>query len=526
MNKINWKTALFFGVIVLAVFLRVYNFNDWNLAKGDQVRDAMVALRAQEGGVEELPLLGPRAGGTQLHLGPVYYYFLYGSSVVVGNVELPATAYPNLIFSLFSIAIFYFFAREYFNKNWTMVLTGMFALSYLGIEHARFAWNPNSTLFFALLFCFALLKIFKSGKEKNLRWAALAGLAYAIGSQMHFTFFITFPVITVLFLAFNYKKILQSISWKQVAVFFGIIIFFYIPVIISDVLNNGENFRRFFSSIGSKSSDHSFWENLQKDFYYFGKYFFRIMTGYFGSNEILHYVGSLFAVLGAGFSVWMFQVEKDENKRNFISLILIVFSVFFLVYIPLAYSIDKPRFYLSFFFVPYIFAGVIARFVIEKYKQRWLNFLFLALATIVVGANVFAVSAWFAELRDSLKNPLNPKDTIILKTKKDAAWWLWEHFENASQKIKSDCPKKNVYYAFSKKIVEFEDTFDYAITYNDKSVITHSFKLGADIPQDSTGCYYYIFRTGDEVPEKLQEDFSISDDLSIGSMGILSLKKR
>ena len=523
-GKINWKVALFWAIILLAVFLRVYNFNDWLLAKGDQVRDGIKVSRAFEGGVGDLPLLGPRAGGTKLHLGPAYYYLLYGSSIISGNVALPTTAYPNLIFSLLSIWIFYFFSKEYFSKDWTMVLTGMFSLSYLAIEHARFPWNPNSTIFFSLLFVFALLKIFKLGKEKNIWWAALAGFAYAIGSQLHFTFFVAFPVITIVFLAFNYKKITRFISWKQAGLFFLVIIFFYIPVIVSDILNNGENFRLFFSSISSKSSEHSFFKNLQKDFYYFGKYTFRIITGYFGPNKLLHYAGSLLAVLGLGALIASLRKESDVNKRNFLLLNLILFITFFLVYIPLAYSIDKPRFYLPIFFVLFIFLGLIAQIIVGKAKSHIAKFSLLFLAAVILSSNVFFVAIWFRELGNSTREAVNPKDTIILKTKKDSAWILWEQFVFSADKLKRDCPQGNIYLSFSKKVAEFEDTFDYALTYTDKNLKLHAFKISENLSFDSTACYYYIFRNGDEMPKDLNKYSNQKEDFSIGSLGILKIE--
>ncbi|TSD01468.1 MAG: Uncharacterized protein Athens071425_411 [Parcubacteria group bacterium Athens0714_25] len=406
-----------------------------------------------------------------------------------------------------------------------MVLTGIFSLSYLAIEHARFPWNPNSTIFFSLLFAFALLKVFKSGKEKNIWWAALAGFAYAIGSQLHFTFFVAFPIITVIFLTFNYKRISRSISWKQAGLFFLVIIFFYIPVIVSDVLNNGENLRLFFSSISSKSSDHSFFKNLQKDFYYFGKYIFRIITGYFGPNKVLHYAGSFLAVLGLGVLVALLKKESDENKMSFLLLNLILFFTFFLVYIPLAYSIDKPRFYLPIFFVPIVFLGLIAGIIVKKTRGNIIaKISLLLLAVALISSNIFFVSAWFSELGKSTRKSVNPKDTLILKTKKDSAWILWEQLTSSANKIKRDCPQKNIYLSFSKKVAEFEDTLDYALTYNDKNLKLHLFKLGSNAPFDSSACYYYIFRNGDEAPKDLNAYFNQKEDFSMGSLGILKIE--
>ena len=70
------QTVIILALILLgAIFVRTYNFSDWLYFKSDQVRDAKLSYEAFYGGPGELPLLGPRAAGTFLRLGPIFYYF-------------------------------------------------------------------------------------------------------------------------------------------------------------------------------------------------------------------------------------------------------------------------------------------------------------------------------------------------------------------------------------------------------------------------------------------------------------------
>ena len=74
------RQLVWFGlalIIALGFFLRSYHFTDWLHFELDQARDARVVDAALEGGPGELPLLGPKAGGTFLRLGPAFYYLQY-----------------------------------------------------------------------------------------------------------------------------------------------------------------------------------------------------------------------------------------------------------------------------------------------------------------------------------------------------------------------------------------------------------------------------------------------------------------
>ena len=78
--KKNWKMIAFAAVILAAIFLRAWHFHDWLFFKMDQARDALLIKQVLENGPGWLPLLGPKAGGTHLNLGPAFYYFQYISA--------------------------------------------------------------------------------------------------------------------------------------------------------------------------------------------------------------------------------------------------------------------------------------------------------------------------------------------------------------------------------------------------------------------------------------------------------------
>ena len=75
----------FLAVLFLGAFLRFYHFADWLHFELDQSRDAKVIDLAIKEGPGALPLLGPKAAGSFLRLGPAFYYFKYLSALAFGN---------------------------------------------------------------------------------------------------------------------------------------------------------------------------------------------------------------------------------------------------------------------------------------------------------------------------------------------------------------------------------------------------------------------------------------------------------
>ncbi|MDR3558972.1 MAG: hypothetical protein P4L62_01415 [Candidatus Pacebacteria bacterium] len=109
------RSALILTVIVLVgVFLRAYNFHAWLDFENDQVRDANL-VRSVLQGKALWPLLGPDMTGSGrshnsglFYVGPAYYYFEIISAKIFG-ASPAAEAYPNLLFAILSIPLFYLF---------------------------------------------------------------------------------------------------------------------------------------------------------------------------------------------------------------------------------------------------------------------------------------------------------------------------------------------------------------------------------------------------------------------------------
>src|SRR4030042_4003685 len=114
--KKNKREIITIAIILgLGIFLRTYHFSDWLRFNADQSRDAALIKNIVEGKVNT-PLLGPKAGGTEFRLGPAFYYFQFASAKVFGE-EPEKLAYPDLLFSILSILLFFLLARIFFGSK-------------------------------------------------------------------------------------------------------------------------------------------------------------------------------------------------------------------------------------------------------------------------------------------------------------------------------------------------------------------------------------------------------------------------
>lgn len=539
--KKNWKIIVFSAVILLAVFLRVFHFHDWLFFKMDQARDALLAKQALENGPGWLPLLGPKAGGTHLNLGPAFYYFQHLATFLFQSARPSVLAYPDLLFSILSIPLFYFFLKKYFSRDWSLVLSALYAVCFLGIEYSRFAWNPNSLVFFNLLYFYSLLNIFDSPRttennqsllNKNitsskesvvrgkrvkyrLRWIIAAALSFAVSTQLHFLSFATLPVITIIFVLFNRKEIKKYLGWKSALIFIAIILFVYLPVFLNEIITHGKNTSAFIAAVKSKPSHHSLWKNILRDFRYFGQNWFLILTGWISKKgsirpAIIAWLGVLLPGLFLG--IKFFRGEKDSLKKKFILISILWLAAYFLIYIPVAYQI-RPRFFLPLLALPFIFIGYLAKYFWEKNSKIWKAGAIAALAIILIG-NLYGTYLWFKEIKSAQKRGVYPKRTIILKARDGIVLW---HLERAAEYIKKDCRLPVVYYAASAE-------YKYPIRYllNLRNITGVSLK---NFNPSQNGCFYAFVLTRSQkgVDSGIKEKFEVFGQEKIGALSLYKL---
>lgn len=515
-----WILAL---ILLVGIFFRTYHFHDWLSFKGDGFRDAIMVSNSYRVGVESLPLLGPRAAGTMLRLGPIFYYFQYTAVSLSDSMSAPVLAYPDVFFSILAIPVFYFFSRRYFSIPWSLAMAGMLATSFLAIEYGRFAWNPNSTIFFVLAFSFSVLKCYDAypdGSRKRYLFALLAGLFFGIATQLHFSSFLGLPIVIVLFLLWNWRNTKKVISLKVVACFLASVLFIYTPVLMSEYFKQGENSRRFISALESKPSLHSPIENITRVVRVFANQNIRITLGIVEPGKKMLLFSALFLALGFLANLSLVRGEQNESRRHFLQWTILLMIVYFTLYIPLAFTIDRPRFFLPFMMVPYLYCGYIILALEKRFgRRRSLQTLAILGASVVILSNTHSVSKWFTELR--LSEEKTDMTRITERNIKGSSFWLlWTHFERSADMMTASCEgDKPIFFFPSKRITEYGHSIEYALLLqNPNRPIILERKYD---PVVLDGCFFYISLLKDEVIPDLILKERMDEPVNLGGIWVM-----
>jgi hypothetical protein len=458
LSKKYTVAGIILAIMIGAFFVRFYHFHDWLYFKMDQSRDAFLIGNAIKNGPGNLPLLGARAGATEvsrgfLRLGPAFYYFQYLSGVFFSSTKPDVFAYPDLFFSILTIPLLYAFSRLYFNRRISILIAAMYAFSFIIIQYSRFAWNCNSLQFFAILSFYGLLRFLGSEKlRERLKWLSIWTLGLAIGSQLHFFgFFGLVGISGMMILAdlevWKVKNIPTLISNKKnisnflkyLAVTIGIFAIIYLPVIISDVMKHGENSLNFIEALHTKPSPQSIGQKFVKNITEETRYYTLITTSYvYGANDRTNALASCLvaAMMLLGIGIIIKKIKKKDLKktqRNFLLLVLVWTGVFFTLSIPVAFQL-RPRFFILVFALPFILLGIIFDFFEKSsYTKKYFAHVSVILSFVILLSNGLGTSAWFSEQkRAEQKNTpiersliLKAKDGVMLGQLERAARWIY-----------------------------------------------------------------------------------------------------
>jgi 4-amino-4-deoxy-L-arabinose transferase-like glycosyltransferase len=380
-------------IILLGAFLRTWHFSDWLHFELDQSRDAKIIDLAIKEGASNLPLLGPKAGGTFLRLGPIFYYFNYLSALVFGDTPFGIAAIMAL-FGIAAIPLFYLFSKRYFSKRDSLLLTLLFSVSGFLVMYSRFSWNPNSLPFWGLLTFYALLRATSEEEKKPGWWFVAFACALAIATQMHFLALVIFSAISALFLL--YKR--PRIKLKFWAVAVVLVLFLYSPAIANDVMTGGDNIKQILKVAEGKSAKNprNIADKSLKNYIEHSLGYFLVLSGREeaelpkftiarakqemkcdeGCKANVGWGIAGFLLLTSGL-IFLFRSaflsEKNKAKKDFLILVILWFSSTFIVLTPLAFDI-APRFFLLIAPLPFVLLGLVSLAISERFTKisKWI----------------------------------------------------------------------------------------------------------------------------------------------------------
>ncbi|MEI6650081.1 MAG: glycosyltransferase family 39 protein [Candidatus Moraniibacteriota bacterium] len=419
LGRISVGMSLLMLIIALGAFLRFSHFPDWLHFELDQARDARVVDDALFGGPGDLTLLGMKAGGTSLRLGPGFYYLQYLSGLLFGPTPVGMATFMPIL-SVLSIPLFFLFARRYFSERLSLGLTLLFSVSAFLTMYGRFAWNPNPIPFFALLGFYALLRSVEPEARHAGRWFVLAAFAIGFSTHLHFLAFLTLPVVTAAFLLIRRPRF----PWKVWTVALAAGLFFYVPVVLNEIDTGGANSKAFIAAVTNKSSQgqHSLAGKLVKDTTEHALGYMVVASGYEGggfysfgntSSQDGSFVtcnsacmrGLKYGILALVIFVsslvslgYLIRNEKNRRKSDVLLLSILWFLVPFFVFLPLAYGF-APRFFLVTAPIPFLLLGFLSEAAgkLLPWKRFVILMTAVAIATLAC-SNLYRLTKRFEQL--------------------------------------------------------------------------------------------------------------------------------
>lgn len=535
-DKKTLVLAAFLIILTIGAFFRSYHFSDWMHFELDQSRDANFVSAGVKEGIANLPTLGPKAGGTYLRLGPIFYYFEYVSALVFGNTP-SGHAMAVLLLSVASLPLFYIFSRRYFSRLISVLLLAVYAFSLFLILYSRFSWNPNTLPFFMLLSFYAILRATDREEQRKEWWLVVVFLAVTISTQLHFLALMLVPSVCF----FYYLLRRTRIKWWGWAVGAFVALLFYVPVIITDWRTDGENFKELQKTLFSKSSDteHTLPAKVVRTARNLSLGYYLVITGDETAElpEIIvlsrkaladscdgncrsHLAQGLAAVLffSAGSILVLRSLfgEKDEKRKSFAQLMAIWLAISSSLFVPLAFSMF-PRFFLLIAPLAIVMLGII----LEKiYKNGGYKRAIIAATIIitVIAINLAGILRRFDELERAKNETFYIRQDRILR---ELVRVTLEQQNAAAEIIKKsyDTNKHPVY-------LESETTFKRSLSFllKSKGIVFDGLKTSMIYRE---GNHFLVLTSvlprSQKTLDKFLEKYSIVEQTPLGTLTVYKL---
>ncbi len=411
------QAYILLAIICVGVFLRTYHFKDWLYFYPDQARDVSLVDDVLSG-KSAWPLLGPIAASTHFKLGPIYYYFQIISAKIFDSTPW-TIAYPDLLFSILSIPLLYYFFKKYFSINLSLSLTGLYSVSFYAIRYSRFAWNSNSIPFFCLLFLLALYEFICYKEKTHWYWIILGGIALGVSIQLHTVLLVLMPIFFVIIFIFLIKSSYNKINfWSKTIAIILIAMALNTGQIISETRTNFFNTRQFLRVFSDRSPNEGseFEKNIALDAICSGQANILFLSSlenndscnsfsYFKyTGNLQDYIVSMAAILtgvvifflGCVLLIYYFFQETDKKRKIFLGLNFLWSFLIFLVILPIVNHNGQVRYFLPILFLPFLFLGLILNFISKNNSEKiWLKRVVFIILIALNGSAIFSQAKLF-----------------------------------------------------------------------------------------------------------------------------------
>jgi len=521
-------------VILVAIFLRSYQHKNFLGFHLDQSRDAIIVGDFIDD-FSKIPLLGPHTSGSNLQLGPAYYY-LQAIPVFFLGKSPENFALSDWFFSILFVWLLYFFLRLYFSKNISLVLLAIAAVSLFLVIYGRFAWNPNPLPFFTLLALFGLLK---TDWKNDFRpgWFYTATASMAIATQLHYVYFFMAPIIFIAYIAVWRPRL----RIKHYLIGILIILAIYSPMIISEIKTSGENTKLLIKNTFERGVSTGGKHNIiDKAFYAYQKLEMAnwqiITSDEHGSSMELSKkfipvckkdcrndlpfltLQTFLFVFGLWASISFYRHESNRDRKKYIFSVWLWLGAMFIISIPIVYNMS-PHYYLAATAPCFVFLGMALKKTSNLGKYG--KVVAILISAVVILFNLRSDFIYLKEHAASAKGEVeNTIGRELYNDKKITLQQLEETTKYIKEHKKPDTTVR----------IAADSSYARAVFYllkHQENIPACYIKTGAFHPSGNLD-YFLVYRLGvnQEMPQDLNEQFYIRSQEKIGNLLIIDAEAK
>jgi 4-amino-4-deoxy-L-arabinose transferase-like glycosyltransferase len=226
----------FLFILTLGLYLRFYGIESYpDKAFGwDQARDAWKVRDILKG---MLVLDGPKTGIGNMHLGPLYFYFL-APFFAFTKLDPIASIYFTIAVNIVTFIILYLVTKKFFSEKAAIFAVFLYSTSNYIIKQNQIPWNVSLVPVTSILLFYTLFRIRTGGRKY---WYIVLGILTGLFFHLHFTAVFLPPII--LLSLFPYGKNIKN--FLLLCGSFAIAAFFLIPTLIFDLKSSHGEFYKY-----------------------------------------------------------------------------------------------------------------------------------------------------------------------------------------------------------------------------------------------------------------------------------------
>ncbi|MBI5123520.1 glycosyltransferase family 39 protein [Candidatus Roizmanbacteria bacterium] len=297
--KKNYYKIVVISIILLAAFLRFYNFeNRWGLAY-DQAHDALIARYAVSH--MKLPLLGPFSSAGAFQTGGEWYWIIMLGTVIFPWSIVGPWVFITIIYVLFVLLII-IFAKELIDKKFSLIVGLITAVSTAQIAQGVSLTNQSPLAIFSLFSLWCSIRFIRTKKR---RYLFLLGLFVGTAASIHLQ---GVALIMLVFLTLLLSGI------PRIADLFVIILGLFIPwipVAIVDLQNNFYNTRNMIQYYLHDQYKISLDVLGRRWLTYLGVFWPKMWSFVAGGNVVFGYLMGVALVLVSLYKIWKKSLTKE-----------------------------------------------------------------------------------------------------------------------------------------------------------------------------------------------------------------------